>query len=624
MTGVPATALTADTLGFTELITDGDEVWWVELRPEQGRALLVAESGRTAGDVPGGVGSRVHEYGGSATLVVDGVAYWVDHESQRIWSERAGAEPLALVPEDGRRYGELELDAGRSRLLAVCEDHRGEGEPENLLVAVPLSGGEPAPLLRGRDFYGNPRVSPDGQSLAYVCWGHPHMPWDAAEVHLADLDAAGAVTGDRHVTGSRDGSAGNPQWSADGVLHLVLDREGWWNLHVLDGNGSVRVLVPEEAEHGGPTAGPGNYDIDGQRVVVASRTASGSRLQVVDRGGGRPRVLDLPLTQVHAPRFSHGRVVFLGGSATTPLAVWSVPVDGGEPVLVRAAGGGELDRSLLAEPESLTAPSRDGQVVHGYYYPPLPAVAGAVPLLVGVHGGPVAGVSTALQFGMYAAAAAVYWTSRGYGYLEMAYRGTTGYGRAYREALYGRWGELEVDDVLDVVQHLVDRGDVDPARVGIRGGSAGGWTVLSAVTRAPDAFAAGTAYFPVSDLVSFHSSTHKFESRYDESLIGPYEEAVYRERSPLTRVGEVRTPLLFLQGEEDRVCPPEQSELFVDALRALGRPVEYRLFPGEGHGFVRAESIVESLEREEAFYAEHLGAGPAGPRDETSMSTPLE
>jgi dipeptidyl aminopeptidase/acylaminoacyl peptidase len=441
------------------------------------------------------------------------------------------------------------------------------------------------------------------------------MPWDAAEVHLADLDAAGDATTDRHVAGSRDGSAGNPQWAADGTLHLVVDRAGWWNLHVLDPDGRVRVLVPEDAEHGGPTPGPGSYDVDDQHVVLACRTPAGCRLEVVDRAGGAPRVLDLPLTDVSSPRLSRGRVVFLGGSATTPLAVWSVPVDGGEPVLVRGAGGGELDPALLAEPESLTAASRDGQPVHGYYYPPRPAVDGPVPLLVGVHGGPVGRVSTALQFGMYAPAAAVYWTSRGYGYLEMAYRGTTGYGRAYREALYGRWGELEVDDVLDVVQHLVDRGDVDPARVGIRGGSAGGWTVLAAATRAPGAFAAGTAYFPVSDLVSFHSSTHKFESRYDESLIGPYDEAVYRERSPLTRVDVVRTPLLFLQGEDDRVCPPEQSELFVDALRALGRPVEYRLFPGEGHGFVRAETIVESLEREEAFYAEHLAGAPAAARD---------
>jgi dipeptidyl aminopeptidase/acylaminoacyl peptidase len=252
--------------------------------------------------------------------------------------------------------------------------------------------------------------------------------------------------------------------------------------------------------------------------------------------------------------------------------------------------------------------------VHGYYYLPRPVVDGPVPLVVHVHGGPVSGISTALRFGMHAPTAAVYWTSRGYGYLDMAYRGTTGYGRAYREALYGRWGEREVDDLLDVVQHLAERGDVDPARVAVRGGSAGGWTVLAAVTRAPEAFAAGTAYFPVSDLVAFHGSTHKFESRYVESLIGPYDEQLYRERSPLTRVDRVRTPLLLLQGEDDRVCPPEQSELFVDALRALGRPVEYRLFPGEGHGFLQAAHVVESLEREEAFFAEHLGAGGSRPQ----------
>jgi dipeptidyl aminopeptidase/acylaminoacyl peptidase len=603
---LPASALTASTVAFLELLRDGDDVFWVELRPDEGRAVLAAAEGLVAGEVPGGVGSRVHEYGGGAATVADGIIYWVDHLSQRIWGQAVGSEPVPLVPADGRRYADVQVDRLRSRLIAVCEDHRQPGEPENLLVQLPISGGDPLPLVRGRDFYVSPRISPDGNRLAYACWDHPWMPWDAAEVRLAELNGDGAVAADRHLAGGRDGSAGAPQWSPDGLLHMTVERDGWWNLHVADAADDVAVVITEPADHGYARLGGHDYDVDAAHVVVVSRSQDGGRLKVLDRASGRLRQLDVPLTDVGQPRLAGGEVVFIGGSASSPLAIWSVPVSGGDATLLRPAGGAEIDPALLAEPERLRAPGRDGHVVHGFFYRPRPAAERPAPLVVHVHGGPVAGLGTALQFGVYAATAAVYWTSRGYGYLDVAYRGTTGFGRAYREALYGRWGEAEVSDVLDAVQHLAGRGDIDPARVAIRGGSAGGWTVLAAATAAPDSFAAGTAYFPVSDLVAFARSTHKYESHYLERLVGPYDADAYRDRSPLSHVDRVRAPLLFLQGDEDHVCPPDQSSEFVDALRGLGRTAEYRLFQGEGHGFVRAESIVESLEREAAFYAQHL------------------
>ncbi|HVE99315.1 MAG TPA: prolyl oligopeptidase family serine peptidase [Mycobacteriales bacterium] len=612
MSAVPAAALTEASLGFAELLADGDEAWWVEQRPTEGRSLLVSESGRTLGEATDGVGSRVHEYGGVAALVVDGTAYWVDEPTQRIWAQRPDEPgPRALVPDDARRYADLDLDRLRGRLLAVCEDHRGAGPPENLLVAVPVDGGEPVPVARGRDFYANPRTAPDGSQLAFSCWDHPWMPWDAAEVHLAELDASGEVTADRVVAGGGSTSAGAPQWSPDGRLHLIAERDGWWNLHVLGADGELAPLLAEDAEHGVPGLERASYDVDAHRAVVASLSPAGYRLVVVDRADSSARSLDVPLISVDQPRLAGDRVVFLGASAVTAESVWAVDLGGGGLRQVRTAGGGHIDAAELAEPESLVVPARGGGTTYGLYYRPRGGRADdagrPAPLVVNVHGGPVGRQSRGLRLGGAALSAPVYWTSRGYGFVDVAYRGTLGYGREYREALYGRWGTVDVDDCVDVARHLVERDLADPRRIAIRGGSAGGWTVLCAATGADaGVFAAGTAYFPVSDLVALHHETHKFESTFDAQLVGPYDPDAYRARSPLTHVDRVRMPLLFLQGAEDKVCPPPQSERFVAALRERGRPVDYHCYDGEGHGFDQAAHIVDALEREESFYAEHL------------------
>jgi dipeptidyl aminopeptidase/acylaminoacyl peptidase len=603
----------------------GQRPWWVEMRAEEaGRAVVVeAPSGGGAGEPtdllppPLSAKSRVFEYDGAATARVGDVLCVVDDDDQQVHRVDPDGTVTRLTPGDGRRYGDLEPDPGRHRLLAVCEDHRASDlSPPVTVVAVPLDGGEPVPLLSGRDFYAAPRVSPDGWRLAWAQWDLPAMPWDGSRVLLADLDDAGRPGPPRVVAGDETYAAAEPVWSPDGVLHLLANGSGWWNVHALDAGG-LRPAAPMSADCGHPSGLdlPG-YDVDETHVVLAPVADGVSSLVLVHRSDGSRQTLPTGLTSHRLPRLTPRGVVFLGSSPRTAESVWFQPRGADAPVPLRDSGAVGPDPALLADPEHLTAAARDGGVVHAWYYPPLStALAGAAgrpPLVVMVHGGPVGAARTGLMLGPYALAAAVYWTSRGYAFVDVDYRGSTGYGRAYRDSLYGRWGELDVSDCVDVVAHLVARGDADPARVVVRGGSAGGYTTLMAMVSAADVFAAGTAYFPVADLDGFHAVTHKFESGYDTVLVG--DRAVvpgrFAERSPLHRADEVRSPVLVVQGLADRICPPEQSEEFVQAVSARGGDAVYLAFEGEGHGFVQPWNIEASLVTEEAFYARVLGHRP--------------
>jgi dipeptidyl aminopeptidase/acylaminoacyl peptidase len=584
---------------------DGGDVYWSEGRPaEQGRNVIVRRraDGRIEDITPPGwnVRSRVHEYGGGAFAALEGAVFFVNDADQRLWRQDPGAAPVALTPPANARFADLEIDAARGRLLCVREEH-GSGEPVNALVAVPLAGGEPQLLVAGADFYACPRLSPAGDRLAWLSWNHPRMPWEGTELWLAPVDQAGRPGAAQKIAGGPRESIFQPAFSPGGVLHFVSDRTGWWNLYRAPGE----AVWPIEAELGLPqwVFGLSTYGwVDDQMIACAYQQAGTWRLALVD--GARTPV-DLPLTEIGYVQAAPGRAVFVGGSPARPAAIWGLSVEPGTPAtatLLHQPAGPALDEAYLARPEPVSFPTAGGATAHGLFYPPhspsFTAPAGErPPLIVISHGGPTAAASSGLNLALQ------FWTSRGFAVLDVNYRGSTGYGRAYREALDAAWGIADVEDCAAGARWLVAGGRADGKRLAIRGGSAGGFTTLAALAFT-DVFRAGASYYGVSDLEALARDTHKFESRYLDSLVGPYPERqdLYRERSPINHVDRLNCPVIFFQGLEDKVVPPDQARRMVAALESKGLPVDYVTFPQEQHGFRRAETIARSLEAELAFY----------------------
>jgi dipeptidyl aminopeptidase/acylaminoacyl peptidase len=587
---------------------DGADIYWAEGRPaEQGRNVIVRRraDGHTEDLTPPGfnVRSRVHEYGGGAFTVHQGSVFFVNDADQRLWRQDPGADPVPLTPAGISRYADLELDRRRARLLCVREEHDG-GEPRNTLVSIPFAGGEPQTLASGADFYASPRLDPDGTHLAYLSWSHPRMPWQGTELWLAALDPQGHPAAPEKIAGGAGESIFQPAFSPSGGLYFVSDRTGWWNLYRAPG----QPLWPVEAELGLPqwVFGLSTYGWVDERTIACAVQQAGTWRLVLLEGEDRTPV-DLPLTEIAYLQTAPGRAVFVGGSPTAPAALWGLSVEPGSPATpsrLYQPAGPALDEATLSRPEPVAFPTAGGAIAHGLFYPPHnPGCAGPPgerpPLIVISHGGPTAAASSGLNLGLQ------FWTSRGFAVLDVNYRGSTGYGRAYREALDGAWGVADVEDCAAGARDLVARERVDGARLAIRGGSAGGYTTLAALAFT-GVFRAGASYYGVSDLEALARDTHKFESRYLDSLIGPYPERaeLYRQRSPINHADRLSCPVIFFQGLEDKVVPPDQARRMVAALQSKGVPVEYVTFPNEQHGFRRAESIARALEAELAFYTQ--------------------
>jgi dipeptidyl aminopeptidase/acylaminoacyl peptidase len=601
-------------VGWPRLV--GDEVWWQESRPAEGGRTTVVRR-RVDGTVedvlpaPWNVRSRVHEYGGKAWLVADGALVFVNFADQRLWRLDPGAEPVALTPEPdetaSRRYADL-LQVG-GELWCVRESH-DDGAVSRCFVAAALDGsGAVRELVSDTHFLAQPRLSPDGAHLAWIGWEHPQMPWDGTLLRVAPV-TDGVVGAPRTLLGSTRESVLQPEWLDDGSLVTITDASGWWNLVRVDLAGSVTPLHPAQEEFAGPMWLLGMAwlaRLDDGRLL----TLHGERLGVLAPDGSLTD-LDLPFTSWPAQLDTDGRrLVAIAAAPDSPSCVVLVDPDGGYEVVHR---GAEIPVApeWLPVPARRTFPSAGGRVVHALVYPPTSPAALAPgderpPYVVLAHGGPTGRASTELNL------TTVYFTSRGIGVVDVDYGGSSGYGRAYRDALQGEWGVVDVEDCVAAATGLVDAGLADARRLLIRGGSAGGWTVLSALTRT-DAFAAGASYYGVADLLSLAQDTHDFESRYLDGLVGPLPEAlaIYQERSPLAHIDGLSCPILLLQGAQDPVVPPAQAELFRDALVRKGIPHAYLLFEGEQHGFRRAESIVTALEAELSFYGQVLGFTPPG------------
>jgi dipeptidyl aminopeptidase/acylaminoacyl peptidase len=622
---ITAQAVASQGIRLSYVAIDSDDIYWIEGRPQEGgRNVLVRRrrDGHIQDVTPPdfNVRTRVHEYGGGAYLVSAGVAYASNFSDQRIYRIDI-ADPRAatpITPSGNWFYADATLDRARRRLIAVREDHSDPTrEPVNALVSIPVDGGESAGevIASGFDFYSTPRLSPDGSQLTWLSWRHPQMPWDGTELWIADVTAAGTLAGPGRVAGGAHESIYQPGWGLDGALYFVSDRDGWWKLYRLGHDQPVTVGAPLDAEFGRPQWVFGTttwVPIARDRMVVSYTRAGRWHLATLDTTDGAIS----PLAEGLEPRdwlaATASHVVLVAASPTTPDVVVRIEIATSAIEPLKPSVTVSFPASIISVPESVKLPSSDGKGTHLFYYPPrngdYAAPAGERPPLILIsHGGPTTATSPTLDLKVQ------FWTSRGFAVADVNYGGSSGFGRAYRERLNGQWGLLDVKDMIEAATFLVSEGKADPDRLMIRGGSAGGYTTLAALTFHPGVFQAGASYYGVSDIEVLARDTHKFESRYLDTLVGPYPSAseTYRARSPIRFVDRLACSLILFQGLEDKVVPPNQSEMMAAAVRAKGLPVAYLAFEGEQHGFRKASTIVRCLEAELYFYGAVFGFTPA-------------
>lgn len=602
-------------------IVDGI-VYWQESRPEEnGRVTIVARQAdglqQDLLPYPFSARSKVHEYGGLCWVVVRDRAagnhlYFVEQRDQRLYrlplDASSDAQPEVITAERGdTRFADLVFDSARQRLLCVMEQHHhDQREPLNALVAIDLDDarlGTLTTLVAGADFYAYPRLDAGGQRLCWISWNHPDMPWDSTSLWCADIAADGHVGNHHLVAGGGDEAIFQPGWSPAGQLYFVSDRNGWWNLYRHDNDQSECVL-PMEADFATPlwVLGMRTWGFIGEQRIAALYTrASTWQLAVIDCASSILTDIASPYTQLNSLSTALGRAVFTAGNATTLDDIAGLYSTSNQVTALRTSANPGYN-NYISYPRTIQFPTTEDDIAHGLYYPPRnPDYQGPAeqrpPLVVMCHGGPTGAAGTALNLKIQ------FWTSRGFALLDVNYRGSTGFGRSYRDKLRGQWGVRDIADAVAGVRYLDDQGLVDAERVLIRGSSAGGFTALAALTFT-DCFRAGASLYGIGDLETLARDTHKFEARYLDRLIGPYPEqqAIYQQRSPVNHRDKLRRPMIFFQGLEDKVVPPEQADAMVDALHHKKVPVAYIRFPDEGHGFRKASNIKKALEAELVFY----------------------
>jgi dipeptidyl aminopeptidase/acylaminoacyl peptidase len=601
-----------------QICLDGDTVVWSESRPrEQGRNALVRCSGDGAVvdllAAPWNARSQVHEYGGGAFLAAAGQTFFVNFSDQRIHSIGADGVARPITAGGALRYADLALDSQRVCLIAVREDHRQTGEPVNALIAIDLASGTETVLAAGHDFYSNPCLSPDGRQLAWLSWDHPNMPWDGSQLWLATFDEEGLLPDPVCVAGGPRESIFQPQWSPGGELHFASDRSGWWNLYRLR-EGQSEPVCPMAAEFGTPQwqFAMSMFGFDARGRIICSLVENGiSSLAILEPERGTFERLSVGCVTIRELRVGADFAVFAGAGAKVAEAIVHLDLPTGSTRVLRSSSSAEIDPGDLSVGTAVEFTNRSGLTTHAWHYRPTNGhwtapESDLPPLIVISHGGPTGMASAALKWSIQ------FWTSRGFAVLDVNYGGSAGFGRVYRERLVGQWGVVDVQDVIDAAQHLVDRGLADPKRIAIKGGSAGGYTTLAALSF-HDFFAAGSCHFGIGDLEALARDTHKFESRYLDSLIGPWPDCaqLYRDRSPIHHTDRLTSPMILFQGELDKAVPPEQARKMFEAVRAKGLPVALLMFSNEGHGFRHAENIRRTALAELYFFGKVFGFVPA-------------
>lgn len=614
---------------------NGDDLYWLEARPEEsGRSAIVRLSANgEKTDVllaPFSARSQVHEYGGTPYIVVAGILFFCEQSDQRIYrldTQSKEPTPEAISPANQNlRFADFCYDSQHQRLICVAEqsgeaDCATQGEPRNFIIA--LSTNTPHELIElhsGADFYAYPRLSPNGTQLSWISWQHPQMPWQGSELWLAGVSNDGVLLANpEKITGGCDESIFQAQWSPDGRLYFVSDRSEWWNIYRCantgEGENSIEALCPQQAEFATPlwTLGMSTYgfcdDFCDNNSLVACYTQNGCwHLGLITEKTQQLNTVDLPFTQISALISKGHRAWFIGASPSQSGCLVELNTRTGHYKIIHQFAALPIAEENYAQPQAITYATSNGEQAHGFYYPPCNTAYlhntpdEKPPLLVMCHGGPTGATSTGLNLKIQ------FWTNRGFAVLDVNYRGSTGYGRLYRQALDGAWGIKDVDDVIAGAQYLINQGLADSERLMIRGGSAGGYTVLAALAF-HDLFKAGASYYGIGDLETLARDTHKFESRYLDTLVGPYpaEKMLYQHRSPINHIDKLNCPVIFFQGLDDKVVPPQQAEAMVESLEKKGLKVKYIPFSGEGHGFRQAENTERALLEELQFYSEVFG-----------------
>ncbi len=613
-------SMVQSSLRLGQIQVDGDKVFWTEGRPnEKGRTALmrwsISGTIQEYGDPGHDVRTRAHEYGGGAFLTDNSRCFYINNEDQQIYEVIDANKARQITDHQGFRYADLLIDEQRNCLFAIAEDHARTDDVQNMVVRIPLGdNGEQYVIAGGHDFYANPQLSPDGSQLLFITWDLPDMPWDSSQLWLASLDEKGNPEAVECIAGGENESIFQPLWDPDGSIYFVSDRSNWWNLYHYS-SGISTCILKMDAEFGLPqwVFGMSTYTILRTGELVATyRELEGSKLIHIDVKNQSFNRIDVPYSVIDQVRGSGDRIAFLGYTDSAPGAVVSMNLKNGELDILQRSSDVEISIRNVSQPKLISFESHPDEATYAWYYPPCNPDFEAPqhdkpPLIVLSHGGPTAYSSMAFSPGIQ------FWTLRGFAVVDVNYSGSTGFGRAYRERLKGTWGIRDVEDCAAAAQHLVREGEVDPDRLIIKGSSAGGYTTLAALTFS-DVFKAGASYYGVGDLTTLAQDTHKFESRYLDQLVGPYPEAkeTYIDRSPLNHADQLKCPVIFLQGLEDPVVPPEQAESMVAALKQNRIPVAYLPFGGESHGFRRATTIVKAIESEYAFYMKVFGITPSG------------
>ena len=609
-------------IGSIAIDQRSENIYWLEKRPqEKGRNSLVAYLGEgrieNITPAPLSVRTKVHEYGGGAYAIAEDTIYFSNYNDSRIYQQKLDGQPEPLTDKSDRRYADLIVDRLRNRLLCVCEETSDpNAEAKNRIVAIDLSTGTVRVLIEGSDFYAAPRLSPDGKYLVWLSWNHPDMPWDSTYLWRAEISSDGSILEPELVAGGKDESICEPKWSSDGRLYFASDRTNWWNIYRRNLDGTVEILHEMAAEFAYPhwVFGLSTYALIGSVAVCAYSQNGCWYLGTIDLTTKKFSEIKTRYTNISDLQADgSGSVVFIGGSPTESTAVVKLDLKTNQEQILKRTGDLTIDADYLSLPEAIAFPTTDNLTAHAWYYPPqnkdFIAPPGELPpLVVKSHGGPTAAAAVDLNLRIQ------YWTSRGFGYLDVNYGGSIGYGRQYRQRLDGKWGIVDVDDCVNAAQFLVKRRQVDGDRLVITGSSAGGYTTLAALTFR-DTFKAGASYYGVSDLEILAKDTHKFESRYLDRLIGKYpeEKTIYQERSPIYFTQSLNCPVIFFQGLKDKVVPPNQAEMMFEAIKAKGLPVAYVAFEQESHGFRISENIKQALDSEFYFYSRIFGYEPADP-----------
>ncbi len=593
-----------------ELTLDGDDVFWLELHPQEGgRYVLYRRTslGQTFEVLPFDfdVRTRVHEYGGGSYCAHRGTVYFSNFKDQLIYSQEPGGRPEGITKE-GMRYADYIVDERRRRLIGVNEDHTISGRlPTNNIASVKLDGSSSSALVLGNDFYSTPRLDPRGSKLAWLTWNFPNMPWDGTELWMGEMREDGSLAKAELVAGGREESIFQPEWSPGGTLYFISDKNGWWNVNRWV-DGKVEAVCPMKSDFGRPqwVFGLSTYAFESEKRIVCAFARNGTwHLATIDTMTRKLRPINLPFTEFGSMRAKPGHAVFLAGSPAEPMSVVTLNLASRSLKVLHQPKTPKVDPGFLSTPHHMQFSTTGRSRAYGFFYGPknqnFKAPRGEKPpLVVTSHGGPTSAASTTLNLFIQS------WSSRGFAVLDVNYGGSTGYGREYRKRLDGQWGVVDVDDCVNGASRLVRMGKVDGNRLIIRGGSASGYTTLCALTFRK-VFKAGACYFGVSDAEMLAKETHKFESRYLDMLIGPYPERrdIYRVRSPIHFVDQLSRPVIFFQGLEDVVVPPDQTESMVKSLRERGLPVAYLAFEGEQHGFRKSETIKRAFEAELYFYS---------------------